>query len=118
MEWRRSQERRRGRQASAFQDLLKGGQNKLKQIMPGGAGLSGSFIFLVAAVIAAIAPVPCGASAIPPDSCCLKRQSMLTHDPLPALAVEDDLVGAAEHALHGLKVHALRVTSGAFLYSS
>ena len=29
------------------------------------------------------------------------------HDALPGLAVDDDLVGAAQHALHGLEIHAL-----------
>ena len=38
-----------------LEDLLKRSQDKLKQAMPGGSGLPGSFIFLLAAVIMAFA---------------------------------------------------------------
>jgi len=38
-----------------LEDLLKRSQDKLKQAMPGGSGLPGSFIFLLAAVIIAVA---------------------------------------------------------------
>src|SRR5581483_7228549 len=37
-----------------LEELLKRSQDKLKQVMPGGTGLPGSFVFLVAVVIAAI----------------------------------------------------------------
>ena len=37
-----------------LEELLKRSQDKLKQVMPGGAGLPGSFVFLVAVGIAAI----------------------------------------------------------------
>ena len=37
-----------------LEELLKRGQNKLKQVMPGGSGLPGSFMFLVVVVLAAI----------------------------------------------------------------
>jgi membrane protease subunit HflK len=37
-----------------LEDLLKRSQDKLKQVMPGGTGLPGSFVFLIAVVIAAI----------------------------------------------------------------
>jgi len=37
-----------------LEDLLKRGQDKLKQVVPGGSGLPGSFIFLVAVAIVAI----------------------------------------------------------------
>ncbi len=37
-----------------LEELLKRSQDKLKQVMPGGAGLPGSFIFLLAVVLAAI----------------------------------------------------------------
>ena len=37
-----------------LEDLLKRGQDKLKQVMPGGSGLPASFIFLVAVAIVAI----------------------------------------------------------------
>jgi membrane protease subunit HflK len=37
-----------------LEELLKRSQNKLKQVMPGGSGLSGSFTFLVVVVLAAI----------------------------------------------------------------
>jgi len=36
-------------------ELLKRGQDKLKQVMPGGSGLHGTFIFLILVVLAAIA---------------------------------------------------------------
>ena len=36
-------------------DLLKRSQDRLKQVVPGGSGLPGSFVFLLAAVLAAIA---------------------------------------------------------------
>jgi modulator of FtsH protease HflK len=39
---------------SDLEALLKRGQDRLKQAMPGGSGLSGTFIFLVAVVLAAI----------------------------------------------------------------
>ena len=35
-------------------ELLKRGQDKLKQVMPGGSGLSGPFVFALAVVLAAI----------------------------------------------------------------
>ena len=37
-----------------LEELLKRGQDKLKQVMPGGSGLPGSFMFLVVVVLAAI----------------------------------------------------------------
>jgi modulator of FtsH protease HflK len=37
-----------------LEQLLKRGQHKLKQVMPGGSGLPRSFTFLVAIVLAAI----------------------------------------------------------------
>jgi membrane protease subunit HflK len=37
-----------------LEELLKRSQDKLKQVMPGGTGLPGSFIFLVAVVLAAV----------------------------------------------------------------
>ena len=37
-----------------LEELLKRSQDKLKQVMPGGTGLPGSFIFLIAVVMAAI----------------------------------------------------------------
>ena len=37
-----------------LEELLKRSQDKLKQVMPGGSGLPGSFMFLVAVVLAAI----------------------------------------------------------------
>src|SRR5690242_10651529 len=37
-----------------LEELLKRSQDKLKQVMPGGAGLPGSFMFLIAVVVAAI----------------------------------------------------------------
>jgi modulator of FtsH protease HflK len=37
-----------------LEELLKRGQNKLKQVMPGGSGLPSSFMFLVVVVLAAI----------------------------------------------------------------
>jgi membrane protease subunit HflK len=37
-----------------LQEILKRGQKKLKQVMPGGSGLPGSIIFLVAVVLAAV----------------------------------------------------------------
>src|SRR6476660_5125594 len=37
-----------------LEELLKRSQDKLKQVMPGGAGLPGSFVFLIAVGIAAI----------------------------------------------------------------
>ena len=37
------------------------------------------------------------------------------HDALAGLAVEDDLVGAAEHPLHGLEIHALARDVGRLL---
>ena len=37
-----------------LEELLKRSQDKLKQVMPGGTGLPGSFMFLVAVVVAAI----------------------------------------------------------------
>jgi modulator of FtsH protease HflK len=37
-----------------LEQLLKRGQDKLKQVMPGGSGLPGSFMFLVVVVLAAI----------------------------------------------------------------
>jgi modulator of FtsH protease HflK len=37
-----------------LEDLLKRSQDRLKQAMPGGAGVSGSFVFLLAIVIAAV----------------------------------------------------------------
>ncbi len=37
-----------------LEELLKRSQDKLKQVMPGGSGLPGSFVFLVAVVLAAI----------------------------------------------------------------
>src|SRR5262249_34081786 len=32
-------------------------------------------------------------------------EGQVRHDPLIAVAVEDDLVGAAQHPLHGLQIH-------------
>src|SRR5499426_4884785 len=37
-----------------LEELLKRSQDKLKQVMPGGAGLPGSFVFLIAVGIAAV----------------------------------------------------------------
>jgi len=37
-----------------LEELLKRSQDRLKQVMPGGAGLPGSFVFLIAVVVAAI----------------------------------------------------------------
>ena len=37
-----------------LEELLKRSQDKLKQVMPGGTGLPGSFVFLIAVVLAAI----------------------------------------------------------------
>src|SRR5437660_6134286 len=37
-----------------LEELLKRSQDKLKQVMPGGTGLPGSFMFLIAVVVAAI----------------------------------------------------------------
>ena len=37
-----------------LEELLKRSQDKLKQVMPGGTGLPGSFMFLVAVVAAAV----------------------------------------------------------------
>ena len=41
-------------QHNDLEALLKRSQDKLKQLMPGGTGLPGSFIFLIAVAIAAI----------------------------------------------------------------
>jgi modulator of FtsH protease HflK len=38
-----------------FEDLLRRSQDKLKQVIPGGSGLPGSFVFLAAVVIMAVA---------------------------------------------------------------
>jgi hypothetical protein len=38
-----------------LEEFLKRGQDKLKQVMPGGTGLPGSLIFLLVVVVAAIA---------------------------------------------------------------
>jgi membrane protease subunit HflK len=43
-----------GRNQPDLEDFLKRGQDKLKQVLPGGSGVPGSFMFLLAAVIAAI----------------------------------------------------------------
>jgi membrane protease subunit HflK len=37
-----------------LEELLKRSQDRLKQVMPGGSGVPGSFLFLVAVVVAAI----------------------------------------------------------------
>jgi len=37
-----------------LEELLKRSQDRLKQVMPGGTGLPGSFLFLIAVVMAAI----------------------------------------------------------------
>ena len=43
-----------GGQQPDLEELLKRSQDKLKQVMPGGSGLPGSFVFLVAVVAAAV----------------------------------------------------------------
>jgi membrane protease subunit HflK len=42
-------------QHSDLEELLKRGQDRLKQVVPGGSGLPGSFVFLLAVVLGAIA---------------------------------------------------------------
>ena len=44
-----------GPQHPDLEELLKRSQDRLKQVVPGGSGLPGSFVFLLAAVLAAIA---------------------------------------------------------------
>ena len=55
MPWSNGGQRSGGGPPRDLEDLLKRSQDKLKQAMPGGSGLPGSFIFLLAAVIIAVA---------------------------------------------------------------
>jgi membrane protease subunit HflK len=43
-----------GPQQPDLEELLKRSQDRLKQVMPGGAGVPGSFLFLIAVVVAAV----------------------------------------------------------------
>ena len=46
--------RRRPHHQPDLEELLKRSQDKLKQVMPGGSGLPGSLVFLIAVVAAAV----------------------------------------------------------------
>ena len=57
MPWSNGGQRRGGGPPHDLEDLLRRGQDKIKQAMPGGSGLPGSFVFLAVVVIMAVAPI-------------------------------------------------------------
>ena len=69
-----------------LEELLKRSQDKLKQVMPGGSGLPGSFMFLVAVVIAAIVAFYAFTFKVSPDELgVVMRFGKPTRSELPGL---------------------------------
>ena len=67
MPWSNGGQRRGGGPPRDLEDLLRRSQDKLKQAMPGGGGLPGSFVFLAVVVIIAVAAFYAFTFRVDPD---------------------------------------------------
>ena len=59
--------REAGSQQPDLEELLKRSQDRLKQVMPGGAGVPGSFLFLIAIALAAVVAYYAFTFSVRPD---------------------------------------------------
>ena len=112
MPWSSGGRRSGGGPPRDLEDLLRRGQDKIKQAMPGGGGLPGSFVFLAVVVIMAVAAFFAFTFRVDPDELgiVLRFGKPVRSEPpgFPALSDRGGTTAQADQAEHYRGRHALK----------